>query len=230
MAKADETAVTPLDDLVADGEDESVQDPTSTEDGERGTAEDEAGIDWKTRAQEFEGAFKGLQGTVQKLVEEQRQTQAERAASEERALREKFESQLEGMTENEANFARRAFDLEMENRRLKAEKASTEPINQRLARDAILSKLSKDYGVAPAFLEQMVQKYNHPLAVAAAAEAAHATRKQLERPKGNGRVESSGGGSTGGDEAELTKLTNSGDWDAYWKLMDRQAERESRRR
>lgn len=229
MDEADNPAVAAFEDSVLGGEGEP-QDPTETEGEERGTAEGDAGIDWKARSQEFEQAFKGLQGTVQKLVEEKRQEQIDRNAAEEKALRTKLEAELEGMTENEANFARRAFELEMENRRLKAEKAEIEPINQKLARDAILGKLAKDYGVSPAFLEEMVKKYNHPLAVAAAAEAAHATRKQLERPKGNSQVESSSGGSTGGDEAELAKLANSGDWDAYWRIIDRQQARESRRR
>lgn len=228
MTKPNETAVVDPDAISVDGS-EGTQDLSATENVEEETAGDE-GIDYKARSIEMEANFKGLQGTVQRLVEMQNQSNTESAKSKDDALEAKFRGELEGMTENEARFATRAFELEMDNRKLRANIASTEPINQRLAKDAILAKLSRDYGVAPEFLEQMVAKYNHPLAAAAAAEAAHATRKQLERPKGNSRVEGSTGGGAGGDDAELATLANSGDWDAYWRLTDRQADQAARKR
>ncbi len=206
---------------VSPSEGEETQDDEGTGEGDRGTASEDQ-VDWKARAQQFEANFKGLQSTVQKLVEEQRAREAKADEAEEKAVRARFEQELEGMTETEAKYARAAFETEMENRKLKAQLAQDRPVNDALARDAVLNKLCKDFGVSRKFLDEMVKKYNHPLAVAAAAEAAHATKKQLERPK-PGKTESGSSGSLGGDEATLQRLTNSGNWEAYWELMDRRS-------
>jgi hypothetical protein len=220
---------------VIGGEDQ-FQDPAETDQLESiGTASEE--IDWKARAlaeeaarKEYEQAFKGLQGTVQQLVESQRATAANSWEQQKAAARKQFEASLEGMTETEAKYARHAFELEIENRELRAAHEADKPLSDRLAREAVVNKIAKQYGVTPEFLRNVSDKYNHPYAVAAAAEAAHATRKQFEKPRANTRVEGNTGGSTGGDEAELAKLANSGNWEAYWTIIDRQSERDARRR
>ncbi|GEM_PF-6736792 len=171
---------------------------------------------YKRQAQEMELRFKGLQGTVQRLTEQQKELLKGKEAEEEA----RFETELEGMTVTEAQLAREARAAKKEAAAARARLAELDPVAQAAAKQQAALFLAQKYGIRP----DVLMEHDNPFAMEAFAKGAAAARAQLVK-KSPGAVESSSSPGSGGTEQQLKALANTGDFSAWFALQERQQSR-----